>query len=272
MNDISHRLQQRYRAAAPKLGALNETLDLLLAHRTVRHFLPDKLPAGTLETLIAAAQSASSSSNLQCWSVIAVEDKTRKARLEATTGGQPHMNDAPLLLVWLVDLHRLGQLGAERGEPAAALEYLESFILGAVDTALAAQNAMVALESLGLGGVYLGSLRNKPLEVAAELGLPPNVFALFGLSVGYPDPARPADVKPRLPQEVVLFRETYAWGAAQREGVAAYNAHLREFQREQGMKEQDWTVQAGARVNGPAPLHGRDELRAALHHLGFVLR
>jgi hypothetical protein len=124
----------------------------------------------------------------------------------------------------------------------------------------------------GLGSVYTGGIRNKPAEGAAELNLPPHVFALFGLVVGRPDPARPASVKPRLPQPAVLFREQYAWGAVQREAVAAYNPRIREFQREQGLPEQDWTAQAGQRVRDATALSGRDVLRDVLHQLGFALK
>lgn len=58
------------------------------AHRFVRADLPDALPDGTIETLIAAAQSAATSSNLQAWSVIAVQDKARKARLAALAAAE----------------------------------------------------------------------------------------------------------------------------------------------------------------------------------------
>jgi len=266
------RLRARYRQDVPAPAAWNETLDLLLSHRSVRAYLPDALPEGALDALVAAAQSAASSSNLQAWSLIAVEDKARKARLAALAGGQKHIEEAPLLLVWLVDLNRLGSIAEAQQQPAGALEYFDSFLLGAVDAALAAQNAFVALESLGLGGVYIGALRNKPLEVAAELGLPPNVFALFGLVVGRPDPARPADVKPRLPSQAVFFREQYGFGEAGLLDVEAYNKRFRSFQREQGLPEQDWTTQAGNRVRNVAALNGREVLREALHRLGFGLK
>src|SRR3546814_7369666 len=107
---------------------------------------------------------------------------------------------APLFLVWLIDLGRLTRLAEARGVSSEALTYLESFLLGAVDASLAAQSAVVALESLGLGSVYIGGIRNRPAEVVAELGLPRNVFPVFGLVVGRPDPAKPAHIKPRLPQ------------------------------------------------------------------------
>jgi nitroreductase len=265
-------LQARYRHELPAPAAWNETLDLLLSHRSVRAYLPDALPDGTIDALVAAAQSAASSSNLQAWSLIAVEDKARKARLAALAGNQKHIDEAPLLLVWLVDLNRLSKIADAQQQPAGALEYFDSFLLGAVDAALAAQNALVALESLGLGGVYIGALRNKPLEVAAELGLPPNVFALFGLVVGKPDPARPADIKPRLPSQAVFFREQYGFGDAGLLDVEAYNERFRAFQLEQGLAQQDWSAQAGNRVRGVDSLHGREGLRDALHRLGFGLK
>jgi nitroreductase len=265
-------LQARYRDNSPAPGTWNDTLDLLLSHRSVRAYLPDPLPDGTLEALVAAAQSAASSSNLQAWSVIAVEDPARKARLAALAGNQKHIVEAPLLLVWLVDLNRLNAIATAQLQPAEALGYFDSFLLGAIDAALAAQNAMVALESLGLGGVYIGALRNKPLEVAAELGLPPHVLAVFGLVVGHPDPARPAYVKPRLPQQAVLFRDQYGFGEAGLIDVEAYNERFREFQREQGLPEQDWSTQAGNRVRDEAALNGRHVLRDALHTLGFGLK
>jgi nitroreductase len=265
-------LAARYRDRLPEPGTWNDTLSVILSHRSVRAYLPDALPDGTVEILVAAAQSAASSSNLQAWSVIAVEDKARKARLAALAGNQKHIEEAPLLLVWLADLNRLQRVAAAQNQKAEALDYLESFLLGAVDAALAAQNAFVALESLGLGGVYIGALRNKPLEVAAELGLPPHVVALFGLVVGHPDPNRPADVKPRLPQQAVFFREQYGFGEAGLLDVAAYDERFKVFQREQGLAEQGWSIQAGKRVQDARALNGRDVLRDALNRLGFELK
>ena len=65
----------RYRdPEGPLVGEGNDVLAQLLAHRSVRAYLPDPLPEGTIETLVAAAQSASTSSNLQPWSVVAVEE------------------------------------------------------------------------------------------------------------------------------------------------------------------------------------------------------
>src|SRR5262245_56723380 len=77
----------------------NETLAVLLRHRSVRNFLPRKVDARTLELIVAAAQSASTSSNLQLCTVIAVEDQSRKDRLAKLAGNQRHVSEAAMMLV-----------------------------------------------------------------------------------------------------------------------------------------------------------------------------
>lgn len=264
---------ERYRRAdSPKPAQWNDTLDLILAHRSHRNFLDQPLPEGALETIVAAAQSASTSSNLQVWSVVAVEDEDRKIRLADLAGGQKHVRDCKLLLIWLCDLARLELLGKEKGRDAAAIPYLEIFMTGVVDAALAAQNAAVALESLGLGCCYIGAMRNKPEEVAKELNLPPNVFAVFGMTVGVPDPAANAGVKPRLGQGAVLHREQYHWDDAQRDAIETLDVVFKDFQKEQNLPEQGWIRQVLSRVRGTDAMSGRDHLREVLQKLGFELR
>jgi nitroreductase len=249
----------------------NEVLETILGHRSVRGFLPHRLPTGTLELLIAAAQSASTSSNLQFWSVVAVEETERKSRLADLAGQQQFIRDAPLLLVWLVDLSRLDRIAVEHQALVEGTHFLEEFIVAVVDAALAAQSALIAAESLGLGAVYIGAMRNLPERIAEELRLPPHVFAVFGMSIGYPDPAKETGIKPRLPQSVVLHRERYSV-APRSEAIDGYNATMRAFQREQGMKAIDWTQQCFNRVKDAEALRGRDRMREALRNLGFELR
>ncbi|MGC8470028.1 MAG: NADPH-dependent oxidoreductase, partial [Acetobacteraceae bacterium] len=264
-------LARRHRAPAPTPPAWNAVLDTILAHRSIRHFLPRDLPPNTLETLIAAAQSAATSSNLQLWSVVAVREKARKSRLAHLAGAQGFIDQAPLMLVWLADLHRLETFAALRGQPVTGTLYLEEFMVGLIDAALAAQNTLLAAESLGLGGVYVGAIRNHPVAVARELALPPRVFAAFGMAIGWPDRAAGEDVKPRLPHTVVLHHETYR-PAQDDAPIAAYNATLRAFQREQAMRPIDWTQQCIDRVRDAAALRERETMRDSLAALGFPLR
>lgn len=266
------KLAARYGAAdISPLKPWNETIDLLLEHRSVRAFTDQPLPEGTIETLVAAAQSASTSSNLQVWSVVAVQDGDRKARLSALAGNQAYIRQAPLFFVWLADLSRVARVAERQEVELEAVPYLESLLLGTIDSALAAQNAVVALESLGLGSVYIGAIRNDIEGVAKELGLPPQVYPVFGLCVGYPSAERPAQVKPRLPQGAVLHHETYS-AIADVEAVAAYDERLGTFYQREGMKASGWSEQVINRLSGVANLHGREELVEELKRMGFGLR
>lgn len=263
-------LQARYGNEAPTLHVPDlPVLDAMLSHRSVRHFLRDALPVHTIETLVAAAQSAPTSSNLQTWSVIAVESQERREALANLVGPQKHLGVAPLVLVWLADLSRIERLGAAQGKDPVGLHYLDTFLMGVIDAALAAQNAVVAAESMGLGTVYVGGMRNQPEKVAQVLGTPKNVFPVFGLVVGHPDPERPAQIKPRLPQSAVLHLEQYQVPADQAEEIGDYNASLRAFMRSNGMKEVDWSAQVVERLGSPEALTGRHRLFEALRNAGF---
>jgi nitroreductase len=269
--DVTSAIAARYGTAESNVPlAWNDTIELLLSHRSVRGFLSDPLPPGTLEALVAAAQSASSSSNVQAWTVIAVQNAETKSALAKVASGQKHIEECPLMLVWCADLSRTKQMGARHDYPTDATGFLESFIVSVVDAALAAQNATVAAESLGLGMVYIGALRNNPEEVARILKLPPNVVAAFGMCVGTPDPARPYNVKPRLPQRVVLHREHYDLSLPQ-EALDSYDATLSAFQRSEKMKEIGWTGAMKSRWRDAKSINGRDRIKSALFALGFKL-
>jgi nitroreductase len=248
----------------------NDTLDTILTHRSVRQYSARPLPDGLIELLVAAAQSAPSSSNLQAFSIVAIEDEAHKARLAKLAAHQRHVKDAPLLLMFVADLARLRHVAAGADEPANGLDYTESFLVAVADAAFAAQNCFIALESLGLGACYIGAMRNHPSEVAAELGLPPGAFVVFGMTIGYPDSAVETGVKPRLPQSIVLHRERYSMPSPA--DIAAYDEALRDFRLDQLMSDVAWSKQAARRVRGEESLMGRHVLRDVLNTLGFELK
>jgi len=244
-------------------------LQTLLAHKSVRAYAPGPLPPGTLEMLAAAAQSAASSSNLQTWSVVALEDPEHKAEAARLCGDQDSIRRAPLLLVFCADLARLTAASAHQGLPGAGLTYLEMFVTSVIDAALAAQNAA---EGMGLGICYIGAARNHPREMARLLGLPPRVFALFGMTVGHPAAGDTSTIKPRPPQPGLLHRGTYD-GGARDESMTAYDETMSRFYAEQKMSAHGpWSRHSAERVADAKSLSGRDVLREILQEFGFEMR
>lgn len=261
--------RERYGVDAPSQELpWNDAVALLLRHHSVRAYRSDPLPAGTLPLIVAAAQSAATSSNMQTWSVIAVADPDIRRALATIASGQRHIEQCPLFLVFAADLSRADRIAGRQGEPLPNLPFLETFLVSAIDAALAAQNAVVAAESIGLSTVYIGALRNDVEAVASHLGLPPGVVGLFGLCVGYADESVPAGVRPRLPQEAVLHHERY--GSAREAPVIAEYDRVFEASRHGGGGA--WTQRVRNRLGRIESLAGRDKLKAALNRLGFPLQ
>ena len=264
-------LQDRYGYSHPLPFNLNETLETLLNHYSVRSYCSKALPKNTVELLVAAAQSASTSSNLQTWSLVSIENLDRKNRLASLAGNQEYIRSCPLFLVWLADLSRLELLGKKRNLPYEGLQYLELLTVGMIDAALAAQNAAIAAESLGLNIVYIGGIRNNPEAVAAELALPPRIFPVFGMCVGYADKNKELSIKPRLPQAAVLHHEQYDQNASSK-ATDMYCKTMNQFYLQQNMKTNgDWGQHSLHRIRGPESLSGRDKMMASLKNLGFKL-
>jgi nitroreductase len=265
-------LERRYREPVPAgHGPWNETIASQLDHRSIRAFSSEPVPEGTLEIIVAAAQSAPSSSNVQAWSVIVVEDPALRARLAKIAGGQKHIERAAIFLVFVADLSRVERL-ADRGRlTKEGLDYTESFLIASMDAAFAAQNALVAAESLGLGAVYIGAVRNNAEETAAVLKLPPRAYAMVGLAVGRPDPSVASDVKPRLPQPAILHRDVYSV-EDEEEVLVRADRHTLAFRREQRLEPKPWTTLALERLHSIAALKGRHLLRDQLERLGFSFK
>ena len=271
-------LQLRYGVDAPAVGngegaeLGDAVLANLLAHKSVRQYQAKELPPGTLEWLIAAGQSAATSSNLQTWSVVALQEPEHKTRAAELCGDQEFIRQAPLFLVFCADLARLTLVSEQAGLPGEGLDYLEMFVMATIDASLAAQNVAIAAEAQGLGICYVGAARNKPRELTELLNLPPRVFALFGMTIGWPTEEKAATVKPRLPQSAVLHHEMYGM-ENQADGIARYEETMRQFYESQGMTAQgDWSPRSARRVATAQSLTGRDVLRQWLQEHGFGMK
>ncbi len=266
-------LAQRYGAdALPPVGPWNETIATMLDHRSVRGYKPDAVPPGTLETLIAAAQSAATSSNMQWWSAVAITDPAKKKVLAEIAGNQKYIEQCPLYICWVADMSRNQRISDATKTDFETMPWLETFMVACIDAALAAQNAVVAAQSIGLRTVYIGAMRNDPIKVAELLGLPPQSFVVFGLCVGYAaDDKAEGEVKPRLPQSIVLHKERYddAQEAARR---ASYDAEMTKFSARHELQAATWTQRVLNRLGPIKSMNGRETIRASLKKLGFEIR
>lgn len=264
-------LAERYGAeAVPQAGPWNDAIALLLSHRSVRGYRPDPVPVGTLETLVAAAQSAATSSNLQTWSVVAVNEPAKRTEFAKIANNQKHIEECPLFLAFCADVSRNERLAKAEGQVLEGLPYLETFLVAAIDAALAAQNAVVAAESIGLSTVYIGAMRNNVGRVAELLELPPGVVCVFGLCVGYPKTGAESSVKPRLPQPAVLFHERYD-ASREEELRKSYDDELARFSKAHEMSQYSWTERVLNRMGPLKSMSGRHTLKSALRALGFPL-
>lgn len=199
---------------------LTQALARLIAHSSVRHFTHETVPEVICEHILQAAFAASSSCFMQVVSVIRVEDRALRARLAQLAGNQRHVVEADQFWVFVADYHRNQTLVPEQD-----LGWCEQLMVGCTDAAIVAQNAMVALEALGLGGVFVGGIRNGIKEVAQLLELPQHTIPVLGLAFGWP--AHKNACKPRLPRSVTVMRDRYC--EADRKELADYNAQLAHY-------------------------------------------
>ena len=93
----------------------NPILDLIHLHGSARRYKPDPVPVETIEAIVSAAQRTSTSSNMQAYSVVAVIDAAKRARLAELCGNQEHIARAPVFLAWCADLARLDRACELRG-------------------------------------------------------------------------------------------------------------------------------------------------------------
>lgn len=234
---------------------VNEVIELLLNHRSIRKFTNQKLTEQQVQLIIQAAQMASTSSHVMAYTIIGITDEALKEKLYEISK-QSYVKENGHLFIFCADLHRNSQLnGMEKNSTAITnLQSTEQFIVATVDASLAAQNACIAAESLGLGICYIGSLRNDIVALDKLLTLPEYVIPLFGLVVGYPD--HTPDKKPRLPLNVVYHENGYLPFDKQREAIETFDSQMEEYyrQRSSNVKLMNWSNQVTQKYSKPTRL------------------
>ncbi len=205
-------------------AAVPQAVAALLDRRVTRRYRAEPVADALLDVLLAAAQSAPSKSDLQQYSVVVLRDPAKIQRIADWIGTMDWIAGAPVFLVWCGDMRR-GQRICDRHAMPHANNNLDTFLNTAVDCALAMAAFMAAADAVELGTCPISYVRNHIEKVTPLLGLPPGVYPLAGLTVGWPEFRRPVSM--RLPPSIVVHQERYDDGVLAHE-IGAYDARRRE--------------------------------------------
>ncbi len=183
-----------------------DTIDTIQAHRSIRRYRPNPIADDLLTELLDAGLRASSSGNMQSYSIIVTRDRALREQLYEPHMEQSMVLDAPVLLTFCADFRRMRHWLRLSDAPDNFDNFM-SFMIAAIDATLASQNVALAAEARGLGICYMGSTLANCDQIGRILALPPGVFPVVGFSLGWPDedPA-PRD---RLPLSGLVHYETY---------------------------------------------------------------
>ena len=245
---------------------ITSVIETLNNHVSVRDFTNAPLDDETLGKMLQAARRSPTSSNLQTYSLVVVRDQETKKELAAIAGNQRHIETCPVFVALCADLSRLKLACELQKKPYAG--NLERSLVATVDAALVGMSLSLAAESLGLGTVMIGAIRNDPTEAARLLGLPEGAYVVYGLCIGWPEERPPQ--KPRLPEELVIHYERYNTDRDTTvERLQAHDKDLAEHYRSLGRETPDaaWTGTTARIASSPR----REYLRQVLTDLGLNL-
>lgn len=215
---------------------MNDTIDLLLAHRSIRRFTNEPIPDELVRLAVQAGQMASTSSAVQAYSCIRVRDPGKRRELAELAGPQEKVALAPEFFVICGDARRHRLLCERAGEPYE--QKCEGFLINVIDATLFAQNLVIAFESMGYGVCYVGGIRNDLPRVARVLNLPKGAYPLYGLCVG--KPAESPGRRPRLPEASVVFEDGYPTDEAVFASIDGFDESYKRYLAERGAEPRGW--------------------------------
>ena len=249
---------------------MNQTITTQLEHRSIRKFTDQPVPAKTLSTLLAVINQTATSTGAQSFSVIRVTDPQLKSAISQVCK-QDYIAVMPELFIFIVDVYRNAQIAAEQGCNLPAAKDMDRFFQGFTDGCLAAQNLTTAIESLGLGAVYLGSILNDAPEIIRLLQLPELTFPIVGVGFGYPA-ERPA-LKPRMSVDLKVFENRYQRPTGSYlEAIKGYDTVMQTYYdlRDQTKSLPAFSKQVVQRLENANPT--RSALLQAVQAQGFDLK
>lgn len=184
-----------------------ETIAQIAAHRSIRKYRPDTVPPALLAEVLHAATRASSSGNMQTYSIIVTREEARRRELWRLHFEQDMIVEAPLLLTFCADWRRMTRW-CRLSDADPGFDNLLSFLVGFADALIAAQNAALAAEARGLGICYMGTTLCATADLVDFFALPEGVFPATTLVLGWP--AEEPAPRARLPISGIVHEERYA--------------------------------------------------------------
>jgi len=164
---------------------MNNTINELIKRKSVRVFTDKEISKEDKESILLASVNAPSAGNMQLYTIIDVTDQKLKEELVKTCDNQPFIAEAKMVLIYCADYNKwyegFKETGCEPRKPQAG-----DLMLAVTDAAIAAQNAVTAAESLGIGSCYIGDIMENYEKQKALLGLPRYVFPCVMIVFGYP--------------------------------------------------------------------------------------
>jgi len=188
---------------------MNSTIESILNHRSIRSYTNEPINNDQLDLILKTTQAGPSSINGQQMSVIVVTDQETKDKIAAFAGGQTWISQAPVFLLFVSDFYR-AKLAAQKNKRELVIaSNMEGTLVGSIDVGIALGQTIAVAESLGLGTVCIGGIRNNPQGMIDLLNLPDYVYPMVGLCIGHPKSDDIPAQKPRLPREAVVHQGRY---------------------------------------------------------------
>lgn len=218
---------------------VNETIQTLHRHQSVRQYINRPIEEEKIEAIFQAVQGSPSWINGQQVSIIRITDYEVRQQMMALSGNQSYVGSAAEFWVFCADFYRSSLAGEMENEAFAAAENVDLLLVGATDVGIALGTAIASAESLGLGTVPIGGVRREIEQVIELLQLPQYVLPISGLCIGYS--ADQPGLKPRLPQQAVVFENAY--NTQLHKDIQAYNEVFSNYmkKRTNGESATSWS-------------------------------
>lgn len=248
------------------MGEINEMIQKQLSHRTIREFKDEKVPTEIFEQLMEVARRTATSTGMQASSIIRVTDPEIKKKISEVCK-QEYVARAPELLIFIVDQYRNWQIAKEKDCHKESIRDMDRFFASFTDACLAAQNVVNAVESLGLGSVYLGSILNDPERICEVLELPELTFPVVGLGIGYPN--QEPQLKPRMDMKYRVFENGYSRFDNYLDELRGYDEEMTTYYdlRDANRRVDSFSNQVVTRLENVIPK--RKEMLNVVRKMGF---